>query len=62
MEVQQTLSLCPDCGACPAVEIVQEAGRPVAVRLGEGNEQIALPIAAWNTLVRYIREGVLTTL
>lgn len=33
MEVMQKLSLCPACSACPEVEILQEAGRAVAVRL-----------------------------
>ncbi len=62
MDVAQKISLCPECGACPEVEILQEKSRPVAVRIGEGGAQIILPKAAWNTLVRYIREGVLTAL
>ncbi len=62
MEVQQKISLCPACSACPEVEILQEAGRPVAVRIGEGAERITLSTAAWNTLIRYAREGILTAL
>ncbi len=62
MDVAQKISLCPECSACPEVEILQEEGRPVAVRIGEGGEQCILPKAAWNTLVRYVREGVLTAL
>lgn len=62
MEVQQKISLCPACSACPEVEILHEDGKPVAVRIGEGAERITLPTAAWNTLIRYAREGVLTTL
>ena len=62
MEVQQKISLCPECSACPEVEVLEDEGRPVAVRIGEGGEQITLPKAAWNTLVRYVKEGVLTAL
>ena len=62
MEVTQKLSLCPACDACPEVEILQEEGRPVAVRIGEGGERVTVPVEAWNTLVHYIREGVLTAL
>jgi hypothetical protein len=59
MEVMQKVSLCPECGACPEVEMLHDQGRPVGVRIAEGREQITLPIAAWNTLVRYVREGTL---
>jgi hypothetical protein len=62
MEVEQKIPLCPDCGACPEVEILYQDGSPVAVRIGEGGEQITLPKAAWNTLVQYVREGVLEAL
>lgn len=62
MEGMQKISLCPECSACPEVEIVHDQGRPAGVRIGEGGEQITLPKAAWNTLVRYIKEGVLTAL
>ncbi len=58
----ERLSLCPECTACPEVEILRDEGQPVAVRIGEGEERITLPKGAWNTLVRYIREGVLTVL
>lgn len=62
MEPTRKISLCPACGACPEVEILRDAGRPVAVRIGEGGEGITLPKAAWNTLVQYVQEGVLTAL
>lgn len=62
MEVKQKISLCPECSACPEVEILHQDGKPMAVRIGEGAERITLPTAAWNTLIRYAREGVLTTL
>jgi len=59
MQVTQKLSLCPECGACPEVEVIQHADRTLTVRIGEGDEKIALTRAAWNSLVRYVREGVL---
>ncbi len=62
MEVGQRISLCPECTACPEVEILEAEGKPVAVRIGEGAERITLPKAAWNTLVRYVGEGVVTAL
>ncbi len=62
MEVAEKISLCPECSACPEVEILREEGRAVAVRIGEGGEQITLPKAAWNTLIRYVMEGVLKAL
>ncbi len=62
MEVTQKLSLCPACTACPEAEILQEEGQAVAVRIGEGDNRVTLPKDAWNTLVRYVREGILTEL
>ena len=59
MQVTQKVSLCPECGACPEVEVVQHADRTLTVRIGEGDEKIALSSGAWNSLVRYVREGVL---
>lgn len=59
MQVTQKVSLCPECGACPEVEVLHHEGRTPTVRIGEGDEKIALSKSAWNTLVRYVREGVL---
>lgn len=59
METTKKLSLCPACGACPEVEILHYGGQAPAVRIGEGDEKITLPKEAWNTLVRYVREGIL---
>lgn len=62
MEVMQKLSLCPECGACPELEVLRlEDGTPT-VRIGEGKEKVTLSRSAWNTLVRYVREGVLEEL
>lgn len=59
VQVTQKVSLCPECGACPEIEVLQHEGSTPTVRIGEGNEKIALSRSAWNTLVRYVREGVL---
>ena len=59
VQVTQKVSLCPECGACPEVEVLQHEDRTPTVRIGEGDEKIALSRSAWNTLVRYVREGVL---
>jgi hypothetical protein len=59
VQVTQKLSLCPECGACPEVEVIQHADQTLTVRIGEGDEKIALSSSAWNSLVRYVREGVL---
>lgn len=62
METTEKLSLCPACSACPEVEILRHEGQPVVVRIGEGDEKITLPKEAWNTLVRYVRQGALKEL
>ncbi len=59
MQVTQKVSLCPECSACPEVEVLQQEDRTLAVRIGEGDERVTLSRAAWNTLLRYVREGVL---
>lgn len=62
METTRKLSLYPACSACPEVEILQHKGQPIVVRIGEDDEKITLPKEAWNTLVRYVREGALKEL
>jgi hypothetical protein len=59
VEVTQKLSLCPECGACPEVEVLRLDDSNLAVLIGEGEEKVALSRGAWNNLVRYVREGVL---
>jgi hypothetical protein len=59
MQVTQRVSLCPECGACPEVEVLQQEDRTLAVRIGEGDERITLSGKAWNALVAYVREGTL---
>ena len=48
------VTLCPDCGACPAVEITKEG-----VAIGEDDNTVRLTPAEWNELVRLIRRGEL---
>ena len=59
VQVTQKVSLCPECGACPEVEVLQHEDRTATIRIGEGDEKIVLSRGAWNSLVRYVREGVL---
>lgn len=59
MQVAQKFSLCPECGACPEVEVLRLEDSTLAVRIGEGREKVTLSRSAWNNLVRYVREGVL---
>ncbi len=53
----KTVSLCPACDACPAVEIDERE-----VRIGEAGNLVKLAPAEWNVLVRAIRDGELTEL
>ena len=48
----KTVSLCPTCGACPAIEIDENE-----VRIGEGDSLVRLSPAEWNVLVRAIKTG-----
>ena len=53
----KTVSLCPECGACPTVEIDEQE-----VRIGENGNLTRLAPAAWNVLVQLIRSGELREL
>jgi hypothetical protein len=50
-------SLCPACGACPEVEILEDE-----VRIGETGNLAILKKAEWNVLVDLIRSGQLSRL
>jgi len=52
--VKQSVSLCPACDACPAVEIEEHE-----VRIGEAGNLVKLTSAEWNVLVRAIKAGEL---
>ena len=49
------VTLCPVCGACPAVEITDQG-----VTIGEGENTVRLTYAEWNDLVARIRRGELS--
>jgi hypothetical protein len=51
------VSLCPACGACPEVEILDGE-----VRIGEASNLAVLKKEEWNVLVDLIRSGQLTRL
>ena len=46
------VTLCPDCGHCPSVEIDEKV-----VQIGEDNNTVILSQAVWNDLVARIRIG-----
>lgn len=50
--IKQTL--CPDCAACPEVEITDKG-----VTIGEGANTARLSHAEWNELVQLIKRGEL---
>jgi hypothetical protein len=50
-------TLCPDCAACPEVEITEQE-----VRIGEGANAVRLSHAEWTELVRLIKSGELPPL
>lgn len=51
----KSVSLCPACGACPAVEVDDNE-----VRIGEAENLVKLNRAEWNELVRAVKRGELT--
>jgi len=51
------VSLCPACGACPEVEVLEGE-----VRIGEAGNLTVLKKDEWNVLVELIRSGQLTRL
>jgi hypothetical protein len=48
------LTLCPECSACPEVEINEHA-----VTIGEDANTVRLSHAEWNELIRLIKTGQL---
>lgn len=51
------VSLCPACGACPAVEV--SGGE---IRIGEEGNLVKLNRDAWNALVQKVKSGELKEL
>ncbi len=62
MEIKRRVSLCPECTACPEVQVLHDESGPVAVWIGEINEGVVLPRAAWNVLVQHVKDGNLDRL
>jgi hypothetical protein len=54
---QIKVSLCPSCGACPEVEVLEGE-----VRIGEPGNLAVLRKEEWNALVDLIRSGQLPRL
>ena len=52
---QKIVSLCPECSACPAVEIYETG----AVKIGEEPNIVTLSASQWNELVRAVKAGLL---
>lgn len=50
-----TVSLCPECDACPEIVIDAEG-----VRIGEDDNIVRLRHAEWNQLVALVRSGKLS--
>jgi hypothetical protein len=48
------VTLCPECGCCPAVEITDDG-----VCIGEEGNRAELTHDQWNDLVRRVRRGEL---
>ena len=53
----KTVSLCPNCDACPMVEIDDQE-----VCIGEAGNVVRLTPAEWNVLVQAIKTGELNEL
>jgi hypothetical protein len=47
-------TLCPECGACPQVDIDERE-----VRIGEAGNLVRLSRDEWNVLVRLVKDGEL---
>lgn len=54
----QVYSLCPNCSACPAVEVYDDG----KVTIGEGPNLVTLGRQEWNELVKAIQTGALGVL
>lgn len=54
MKLIASYVLCPDCTACPTIEIYEDE-----VRIGEEGNQVRLKKEEWNRLVEVIKQGEL---
>ncbi len=73
MQANKTVTLCPECGACPEIKlydrevIIGEEGNMVKLKLiklydreviiGEEGNMVKLKLDEWNTIVEKIQNG-----
>ncbi len=52
MKPNKTVTLCPECGACPEIIFLDNE-----VRIGEEGNLVKLNLDEWNTIVEKIKSG-----
>lgn len=52
MQSNKTVTLCPECGACPEIVFMDNE-----VRIGEEGNLVMLKLDEWNTIVEKIQSG-----
>lgn len=52
MQANKTVTLCPECGACPEIIFIDNE-----VRIGEEGNLVKLKLGEWNTIVEKIQSG-----
>ena len=52
MQPNKTVTLCPECGACPEIVFLDNE-----VRIGEEGNLVKLKLDEWNTIVEEIQSG-----
>ncbi len=52
MQANKTVTLCPECGACPEIKLYDRE-----VIIGEEGNMVKLKLDEWNTIVEKIQSG-----
>ena len=52
MQANKTITLCPECGACPEIIFLDNE-----VRIGEERNLVKLKLDEWNAIVEKIQSG-----
>ncbi len=52
MQANKTITLCPECGACPEIVFIDNE-----VRIGEEGNLVKLKLDEWNMIVEKIQSG-----
>jgi len=52
MQANKTVTLCPECGACPEIVFLDNE-----VRIGEAENLVKLKLDEWNAIVEKIQSG-----